>query len=60
VFALVKYLEAGEEDDEQDRHWAFLASSTSNRVELLGALRIQAKILEDELVAEWRSGESDW
>jgi len=55
VLALVKYLDGEEAEDEQDRNWAFLASSDLNRAELLGALRIQVRILEDELVMEWSS-----
>jgi len=65
VFALVKYLEEEEEEEEKpnesdDWNWAFLASWNLNREELLGALRIQVKILEEELIMEWRSDDSDW
>lgn len=59
VLALVKYLDGEEAEDEQDRNWAFLASSTLNRAELLGALRIQVRILEEELVMEWSSDGDD-
>lgn len=34
------------------KRWAFLTSASPNREELLGALR-QARLLEEELLAEW-------
>lgn len=59
VLALVKYSDGEETEDDHDRSWAFLASANLNRVELLGALQIQARILEDELAGEWDGDEDE-
>lgn len=40
-------------DRDGDDGWSYRTSAPPNRVELLGALRIQVAILERELLDEW-------
>jgi hypothetical protein len=50
AFVLAKHCTAN-----GDTFWSFRTSGSPNREELLGALQVQTRILENELAAEWES-----
>ncbi len=54
AFVLIKVRAADGEDT-----WSFRTSNALNRQELLGALIIQAKVLERDLVDEWVLDDED-
>lgn len=54
AFAVIKCLDA-----DGRSAWVYRTTSTPNREELLGALRVQAKLLERELVEEFFGEEDD-